>query len=84
MLAVRTEVEGSAGYVAMEQVQATLAGRKGSFMLQHGGLMDRGEPQLTLGVVPDSGTGELKRLSGSMKIVVEEGKHSYEFDYALP
>jgi hypothetical protein len=84
MLAVRTEVKGSAGYVALEQVTATLDGRKGSFFLQHSGLMDKGAPTLTVNVVPDSGTGELQGLTGTMTIKAEGGKHTYGFTYSLP
>jgi hypothetical protein len=83
MLAAMTGVEGSAGYVAMEQVTGTLAGRGGTFVLQHSGTMTRGAPQLTVSVVPDSGTGELEGLTGRMQIIVEEGRHSYVFDYTL-
>lgn len=83
MLAVGTPVEGSAGYVAMEQVDGTLNGRTGTFALQHSGTMTRGAPQLSVTVVPDSGTGGLKGLSGRMSIVIADGKHSYEFDYTI-
>ncbi len=83
MLAVGTDVKGSAGYVAMEQVNGTLNGRTGTFTLQHSGTMTRGAPQLSVTVVPDSGTGELKGLSGRMSIVIADGKHSYEFEYAI-
>ena len=83
MLAVGTAVEGSAGYVAMEQVNGTLNGRTGTFALQHSGTMTRGAPQLNVTVVPDSGTGELKGLSGRMSIVIADGKHSYEFEYTI-
>lgn len=84
MLAAMTEVQGSAGYVALERVTGTLHGRKGTFVLQHFGIMDRGEPQLTITVVPDSGTGQLAGLSGKMAINIAEGKHSYDFEYTLP
>lgn len=84
MLAAMTEVQGSAGYVAMERVNGTLHGRKGTFVLQHNGTMNRGEPQLTITVVPDSGTGQLVGLSGKMMIDIAEGKHSYDFEYTLP
>lgn len=84
MLAIRSPVEGSAGYVAMERVTGTLHGRSGTFALQHSGTMTRGASHLTLTVVPDSGTGQLEGLSGSMKIIITGGKHSYELDYALP
>jgi hypothetical protein len=76
--------KSSAGYVAMERVTGKLKGRSGSFVLQHSGTMTRGVPQLTITVVPDSGTGELTGLSGRMNIIIENGKHSYEFDYTLP
>ena len=83
MLAWR-EPGGSGGYVAMELVTGTLEERKGSFVLQHSGSMTRGAPQLTLTVVPDSGSGELLGLAGSMAINIVDGKHQYDFSYTLP
>jgi hypothetical protein len=83
MLTAGTAVKGSAGYVAIEQVSGTLDGHKGTFILQHSATMTRGVPQLSITVVPDSGTGELVGLSGKMNIIIAEGKHSYEFDYVL-
>ena len=83
MLAAMTEVKGSAGYVAIERVTGTLHGRKGSFVLQHNGIMDRNAPQLSVVVVPDSGTDELVGLTGKMVINIADGKHSYEFEYSL-
>lgn len=84
MLAAGTSVKGSAGYVAMKQVRGTLQGRSGGFVLQHSATMTRGTPQLSIIVVPDSGTGELVGLTGRMMITVADGKHSYEFEYGLP
>ena len=81
MLASMSGVQGSAGYVAMEKVAGTLDGQSGTFVLQHSGTMTRGEPTLTVTVVPDSGTDQLAGLSGSMKIDVIDGKHHYEFAY---
>lgn len=75
--------KGSAGYVAVEQVSGTLHGRTGTFILMHTGVMNRGEPHLTIIVVPDSGTGELTGLSGTMSIDAGGGKHSYVFEYTL-
>ncbi len=83
MLAVMTDVSGSAGYVAMERVNGKLHGRTGTFALQHSGTMTRGTPQLIITVVPDSGTGELAGLTGKMTIDIVEGKHFYKFEYAL-
>ncbi len=83
MLSTMGEVKGSAGYVAIERVTGTLHGLAGSFALQHAGTMNRGTPQLSVTVVPDSGTGELVGLSGKMTIEIEAGKHSYGFEYTL-
>jgi hypothetical protein len=83
MLSAMTSVKGSAGYVAIERVTGTLEGRTGSFVLQHSGTMTRGAPSLMVSVVPDSGTGGLAGLSGTMTIDIVDGKHKYGFDYAL-
>ena len=76
-------VKGSAGYVAIERVTGRVHGRAGSFALQHFGVMNRGASSLTLSVVPDSGTGELTGLSGTMSIDIRDGQHFYAFDYSL-
>lgn len=83
MLSAMTPTKGSAGYVAIEQVIGSLSGKKGSFVLQHFGTMNRGKDSLVLEVIPDSGAGELTGLSGKMLIKVENGKHLYEFEYEL-
>lgn len=84
MLSAMTPVEGSAGYVAIEQVSGSLSGKQGSFVLQHFGIMHDDDYQLVLEVVPASGTGELAGLTGEMSIKIEDGEHFYEFDYGLP
>jgi len=84
MLTAMSSVKGSAGYVAMERVSGTLMGRNGTFVLQHTGTMNRGVPKLTVSVVPDSGTEDLTGLSGTLTIIVADGKHSYDFEYSLP
>jgi hypothetical protein len=84
MLAARTEVEGSAGYVAIEKVSGRLAGRAGTFLLQHHGIMTRGEGKLSVVVIPDSATGELTGLTGTMTITITPDEHVYEFAYSLP
>ena len=83
MLSAGTPVQGSAGYVAIERVTGSLKGRTGTFVLQHSGTMDRGKPSLALAIVPDSGTGELKGLAGTMKIDIVDGKHFYTLNYTL-
>lgn len=84
MLSAVTGVKGSAGYVAIERVTGKLAGRSGSFVLQHAATMDRGAPNLSIVVVPDSGTDELAGLAGKMAIDIVDGKHFYDFEFTLP
>lgn len=84
MLSAMTDTKGSAGYVAIERVTGTLHGKQGSFVLQHSALMNRGTPSMSVVVVPDSGTDELVGLAGEFKIIIEGGKHRYEFAYSLP
>src|SRR5271166_2009874 len=84
MLTAGTGVKGSAGYVAIERVSGTLHGRSGAFVLQHTGTMNRGAFQLSVSVVPDSGTDQLTGLTGTMNIIIADGKHSYDFEYAIP
>jgi hypothetical protein len=85
MLAFMGDSKDSGSYVAVERVDGTLGGKKGTFALHHLGVMTRGEQHQTIAVVPDSATGELAGLTGTMKIVIAAGgAHSYELDYALP
>ncbi len=84
MLSAVTLTKGSAGYVAIEHVEATLEGRHGGFVLQHSGSMARGAQSLEIHVVPDSGTAQLSGISGNCKIIISEGQHFYELEYSLP
>jgi hypothetical protein len=84
MLTAATSVQGSGVYVAIERVTGALQGRKGSFALHHTGVMTRGTPELSITVVPDSGTDQLVGLTGTMTIKITDGKHSYDFGYTLP
>jgi len=83
LMASSESVKNSAGYVAIEKVTGALNGRRGSFYLQHNGVMTRGAGELTITVIPDSGTDELVGLRGKMNIIIAEGQHSYEFEYTL-
>lgn len=83
MLGIGTEIKDSGGYVAAERVTGTLEGKKGTFALQHSGTMQGGKFDMLITVVPDSGTGELAGISGKMKIIIEKGKHFYEFEYSI-
>jgi Protein of unknown function (DUF3224) len=83
MLAAATAIEGSAAYVAFELVTGTLSGKQGTFILQHKGTMRKGTYEMSVTVVPDSGTGDLVGIAGEMKITIEGRKHSYELKYTL-
>ena len=74
MLSARNLPLGSGAYVAIERVEGTLSGRRGSFVLRHLGTMNRGAPELSIAVVPDTATGELR-------IDIVDGRHFYSFDY---
>ena len=85
MLSAGTAVKNSAGYVAFEQFSGTLDGKTGTFVLQHSATMTRGDGKLSISVVPDSGTGALAGIAGTMAIRIEEGgKHFYDFEYSIP
>lgn len=83
MLTAVSDTPGSAGYVAIERVVGILDGRSGSFVFQHSGTMDRGSQQLSITVVPGSGSGELAGLAGRFVLRIEGGQHFYDFDYTL-
>lgn len=84
MLSAMGGVKGSAGYVAIEVVDGQIGDRKGTFVLQHTGLMDRGAPSLVVTVVPDSGTGDFEGMKGAMEIIIDDQGHHYVFEYSLP
>lgn len=83
MLTAGSAEKGSAAYVAIERVAGTLQGRNGTFSLTHSGTMNRGALQLSVSIVPDSGTGELQGIAGTLEIKITEGKHNYELNYTL-
>jgi hypothetical protein len=83
MLTVGTTTGGSALYVAVERVTAKLGGRQGTFALHHTGIRNRGAASLTVTIVPDSGTGELVGISGSLAIDVKDGEHLYTLEYVM-
>lgn len=84
MLSAVTDTKGAAGYVAMEAITGVLQGRQGSFVAQHAGTMADGQQQLSIVIVPHSGTGQLTGISGTLAIRIENGQHFYDIDYSLP
>lgn len=83
LTAMSFDVKDSGVYVAVERFTGTVQGRKGSFALHHTGIMDRGQQNLSVTVVPDSGTGELAGITGAMTIIIDGKKHFYELEYSL-
>ena len=81
MLALMSATPGSGAYVAIERIEGALDGRRGSFCMQHNGVMDRGKPSLDLTVIPDTGTEELAGLQGRLAIDIRDGRHFYTFNY---
>ena len=82
MLAVRTPTPGSAGYVVIERVEGSLAGKTGNFLLQHYGILDRSQPEQKIAIIPDSGTGELAGIAGHMSVAAA-ATHAYVLTYPL-
>jgi len=88
MITGSTASTGSMAYVAIERMTGKLNGRQGSFTFSHRASMMKGEApsagELSVTVVPNSGTGELTGLTGSLMIHIDQGKHTWTFDYSLP
>jgi Protein of unknown function (DUF3224) len=83
-LLTATTPAGSAAYVALDSIKGRLAGREGTFVLEHHGIVSSAGSDTSASVVPDSGTGELEGISGSGQIAVDaDGNHSLELDYEL-
>lgn len=83
MIAARTADPGAAGYVAIELFTGQVGGKEGSFVMQHNGIVDQGEPELSVIIVPGSGTGELAGIRGTLTIDNVDGVHSYVLEYEL-
>jgi hypothetical protein len=84
MLTAAGAVPESAAYVLIERVTGTVAGKAGSFALMHHATMNRGVPDQHISIVPDSGSGALTGISGSLSMRIEAGVHHYDLAYALP
>ncbi|CAN5158359.1 DUF3224 domain-containing protein [soil metagenome] len=75
---------GSGAYVALERVTGSVDGHAGTFALVHRGVLDHGAQDLSITVVPGSGTGDLTGLTGVFNLTIEGGEHRYDLDYSLP
>ena len=75
---------GSASFMGLERVTGSIGGRSGSFVLQHTGTFEGGVAKVTLSVVPGSGTGDLRGLSGEGKFSVgHQPPYSMTLDYGF-
>jgi hypothetical protein len=75
---------GDAGYIASEKFTGALAGRKGAFVMQHGGLAWKDGRQKPFGnVVPGSGTGDLKGLAGTLEYRHDDKGAVLTLDYSF-
>lgn len=83
MLSAGNPAAGSASYVAIEHVSGTLHGKVGDFALAHAGTMHNGANDLTIAIVPGSGTGELTGISGKLTLSITGNQHYYDIDYEL-
>jgi hypothetical protein len=72
-------------YTGMERMIGRLAGRSGSFVLQHRGVFDEAGVRGEWSVVPGSGSGELAGLRGEGRFIYATGEKqtSYAFDYSF-
>ena len=84
MLTAAGAVPELAAYVLIERVTGTVGGKAGSFALMHHATMNRGTPDQHISIVPDSGSGGLTGISGTLTMRIEAGVHHYDLAYALP
>lgn len=86
MLAVGAPKPGEpAAYVAVDQFSGAVDGRRGGFLLLHRGTMTRaGGSDLSVTIAPDTGTGALAGIAGTLAIEVKDGRHLYDLAYTLP
>jgi Protein of unknown function (DUF3224) len=77
--------EGGGGYIGHDLISGTLAGKSGSFVFQHTGLMGPDGINNTGTIVPGTGTGELTGITGEGTMLAdEEGNHTLTLEYELP
>lgn len=76
--------DNSANYVGLQTVSGKVGGRSGSFVMQSVGAYDpkTGIAQTTLTIIPGSGTGDLKGLTGKGTYTAAHGdQQPYTLDY---
>ena len=85
MLSVGAPQAGSAAaYVAVDRFAGSVNGKAGGFILVHRGTVSKaGNSDLEIIVAPDSGTGELDGIAGTLLIDIKAGIHHYTLTYEL-
>jgi hypothetical protein len=77
--------DGTARFVGMQKVDGSLAGRRGSFVLETAGDFDGQMARWSVTVIAGSGTDELTGLTGAGNFGAEHGPEAtYQIDYQLP
>jgi hypothetical protein len=83
MMAAHEPLTGAGVYVALDRVTGTLHGRRGSFLMAHRGIRNADGQELSIVIVPGSGTGQLTGIAGTVGIEIAGKEHFYSVDYEL-
>ncbi len=76
-----SSLDDSAGYTIMDRFFVEIEGRKGSFVVIHGGMTDE---MLAKGkIVPGSGTDELEHITGTIEFKSDANSKTIILDYEL-
>jgi hypothetical protein len=76
--------EGGGGYVGHDKITGTLAGKAGSFVFQHTGIMGPAGITNTGTIVPGSGRGELEGITGEGTMLADDdGNHTLTLAFEL-
>ena len=84
MMAAHEPLTGAGVYVALDRVTGTLHGRSGSFLIAHRGVRNADGQELSIVIVPGSGTGPLTGITGTLGIEIVGKEHFYSVEYELP
>jgi hypothetical protein len=67
-------IQGTASFVGLERVSGTVAGKTGTFVIQHVGAFAEGKARSSWSIVPGSGTEGLASLRGEGSYVAGHGE----------
>jgi len=83
MMAAHEPLTGAGVYVALDRVTGTLQGRSGSFLMAHRGIRNADGQELSIVIVPGSGTGQLTGITGTVGIEIVGTEHFYTVQYEV-